>query len=167
MKQQSVQVLRCKIINMVVLGALVLLAISLSGCYKAQTMVGNTFGISSLTGSAKADHLPGVFNEPSKSRVVPGVTAEKIKSDMAKYYKIYKFVIYGDDEGWDIRRNNLGLIEDRISRREVWIAYKDLKDGKYYHNAFKYLSQYDGSSYSDPRPRFSVPTEISEELATK
>jgi len=125
--------------------------------------VGSVFGVSSL-GSSKAQKLPGVFEEPSKDYVDPEITIASIKANLAKYYDIYKLVIYGDDESYEIRRNDLGLIVDKLSRREVWIVYKDLEDGKYYYNSFKYIRDFDGVAYGAPRANFAVPTEIDESL---
>lgn len=125
---------------------------------------GSVLGIAAI-GSGKADHLPGVFKEPSQAEVDPELPADKIKADLAKYYEIHKLVVYGDDPSYEIRRNELGIIVDKLSRREVWIAYKDLKDGKYYYNSFKYIREFDGTGYGPARPNFAVPTEITEQLA--
>ncbi len=125
---------------------------------------GSILGVASI-GSGKADHLPGVFKEPSQPEVDAELPADRIRTDLAKYYEIYKLVVYGDDPSYEIRRNELGIIVDKLSRREVWIAYKDLKDGKHYYNSFKYIREFDGTGYGPARPNFAVPTEIDERTA--
>jgi hypothetical protein len=139
-------------------------ALSLVSCGTVLPIVGRTFGIAAI-GSGKADSLPPVFKETSLPNVDPEITIERIKADLGKYYEIYKLVIYGDDASYEIRRNDFGTVVDKISRREVWIAYKDLKDGKYYYNSIRYIRDFDGVAFGAPRANFAVPTETDEGAA--
>lgn len=149
-----------KLLKTMIIGLAALAAVSCAVLPSA----GSVLGLAAL-GSGKADHLPGVFNEPTQPGVDEELTIDRIKTDLAKYYEIYKLVVYGDDPSWEIRRNELGIIVDKLSRREVWISYRDLKDGEYYYNSFKYIREYDGAGYGPARPNFAVPTKISERLA--
>jgi hypothetical protein len=147
--------------------------LSFLSCGSVSSLVNTAYAVkgntdSSFAGSSKkASKLPDVFKEPSDKFNDPQMSMTKIKAAISQYCTVYKIVVYGKGPDWEVRRNNFGAIERKISKREIYFTYK-YSDGKYYYNSCYFERQYEGGEkYSDPVVVFMTQTEIDEKLAVK
>lgn len=144
-----------------------ILAVCSSGC--VSSLVNTAYAAKgNITGSSKTKKLPEVFNEKSDKFDDPELSLQKIKSELSKYCTVYKLVVYGKGPDWEVRKDDFGNIERKITKREIYFTYKYNKDGKFYYNDCYFEKQYEGGgNYGAKKVVFMTPTEIDENLATK